>query len=56
MNLTGPIGPLAYYLPQLSMLDLSNNLLSGIFAPDLAAAYSGLVHLNLSSNALYGEL
>jgi hypothetical protein len=56
MNLTGPMGALAYYLPHLTMLDLSNNLLSGVLAPDLSAAYSGLLHLNLSGNALYGEL
>jgi hypothetical protein len=55
MNLTGPIGPLAYYLPQLTMLDLSNNQLSGVLPPDLSAVYSGLLHLNLSSNAMYGE-
>jgi Leucine-rich repeat (LRR) protein len=54
MNLTGPIGPLAYYLPQLTMLDLSNNQLSGVLPPDLSGAYSSLLHVDLSGNALYG--
>jgi Leucine-rich repeat (LRR) protein len=54
MNLSGPIGPLAYYLPQLTMLDLSNNQLSGVVPPDMAGAYSSLLHVNFSSNALYG--
>ncbi|WIA22988.1 hypothetical protein OEZ86_009906 [Tetradesmus obliquus] len=56
MNLTGPIGPLVYYLPQLAMLDLSSNQLSGVLPPDLSAAYSSLLHVNLSSNALYVAL
>lgn len=55
MNLTGPIGPLAYHMPQLALLDLSSNQLSGVLPPDLSGAYSGLLHVNLSSNALYGE-
>lgn len=54
MNLTGLIGPLAYLLPQLTMLDLSNNQLSGLLPPGLWEAYSNLLHVNLSSNALYG--
>eukprot|EP00882_Tetradesmus_deserticola_P033427 GHRQ01038190.1.p1 GENE.GHRQ01038190.1~~GHRQ01038190.1.p1 ORF type:complete len:155 (+),score=14.66 GHRQ01038190.1:470-934(+) len=54
-SLTGPIGPLAYYMPQLTTLDLSNNKLAGVLPPDLSAAYSNLLYVNLSSNNLHGK-
>lgn len=53
-NLTGPVGSLAYYFPKLQMIDLSSNQLSGVVPPDLTS-YNGLMHVNLSSNGLYGE-
>lgn len=53
-SLSGPIGALSYFLPQLTMLDLSGNQLTGIIPPDLSG-YAGLRHLNLADNMLYGE-
>ncbi len=55
MGLNGPIGPLSYYLPQLTMLDLSSNQMTGVLAPDLST-YTGFRYLNLANNSLYGEL
>jgi hypothetical protein len=54
MGLTGPVGPLSFYLPHLTMLDLSHNLLTGVVPPDLST-YSGLRYVNLANNSLYGE-
>jgi hypothetical protein len=51
----GPIGPLAYYLPQLRTLDLSGNSMHG-FLPDLASEYPGqLQRLELADNDLQGK-
>jgi Leucine-rich repeat (LRR) protein len=54
MGLTGPVGSLSFYLPQLTMLDLSHNQLTGVVPPDLST-YSGLRYVNLANNTLYGE-
>jgi hypothetical protein len=53
MGLSGPIGPLSYYLPQLTMLDLSGNQLTGVIPPDLSS-FKGLMYLNLANNTVYG--
>lgn len=55
MGLYGPIGPLTYYMPQLTMLDLSSNQLTGIIPADMSS-YSGFRQLNLANNTLYGGL
>jgi Leucine-rich repeat (LRR) protein len=54
MGLTGPIGPLSYFFPQLTMLDLEGNSLTGIIPPDLSNA-TGLLYVSLANNSLYGE-
>lgn len=54
MGFMGPVGPLTYYFPQLTMLDLSTNQLTGVIPPDLST-YSGLRYINLANNTLYGE-
>jgi hypothetical protein len=50
--LAGPIGPLAYFFPNLTALDLSGNALTGAVPADLPLGR--LVHLDLSRNALRG--
>eukprot|EP00775_Hariotina_reticulata_P011530 gene11530-11673_t len=52
-RLEGPIGPLMYYFPALSMFDLSSNDLTGIIPPDLSAANT-LMFANFSRNAIRG--
>jgi hypothetical protein len=54
MALSGPIGPLAYYFPRLTMLDLSYNQLTGVIPPDLSTL-TGLLYINLANNNLYGK-
>lgn len=54
MALSGPIGPLTYYFPQLTMLDVSDNQLTGIIPPDLSTL-TGLRYINLANNTLYGK-
>ncbi len=58
LGLSGPIGPLGdYFAPALQALDLSGNAFSGSLPPDLSSgAVKGLKYLNLSSNALRGEV
>lgn len=54
LNLSGPLGPLHYYLPQLAMLDASQNRLSGVLPPDLALYGGQLQALSLAGNELRG--
>jgi hypothetical protein len=53
MGLMGPVGPLQSF-PQLTMLDLSHNQLTGAVPADLQA-FTGLRYLNLANNSLYGK-
>jgi hypothetical protein len=53
-GLEGPIGPMMYYFPALSMFDLSRNALTGIIPPDLSVVNS-LMFANFSRNAIRGK-
>lgn len=54
-SLEGPMGPLAYYLPNLRALDLTGNSMHG-FLPNLTAEFPGLLQrLELAHNNLQGE-
>jgi hypothetical protein len=48
----GPIGPLAYYFPSLTALDLSSNQLTGVVPSDLGAGK--MFYLGLGGNRLRG--
>jgi hypothetical protein len=54
-GLAGPIGPLAGLMPQLAVLNLSNNSLDGQLPSDLTQL-SNLQELDLSNNNIRGEL
>ena len=53
-GLSGPIGPLAFYFPQLVALDLSHNQLTGVVPWDLGQGAAKLQHLLLNNNMLRG--
>lgn len=55
MSFQGPIGPLNIYLPALTSLVLSNNMLSGSLPLDLLSYSSQLGLLDLSNNRIRGE-
>jgi hypothetical protein len=54
-GLSGPIGPLAFFFPQLTALDLSGNQLTGAVPWDLGQGAAKMQYLDLSGNALRGE-
>ena len=51
---TGPIGPMAFYFPQIKDLDLSDNQLTGAVLSDLGLGAAKLSHLLLGRNKLRG--
>lgn len=53
-GLRGALGMFAPYLSQLKVLDLAENALTGPLPAELGSTLSGMLHLNLSHNALYG--